>query len=199
MDSTRPRPSHSHWTTDRGQASTPSKSVPEYWNGHIPWISAASMYDTNIHDSERKVTSSAIGNGTRMAKAGSLLILTRGSMLYNRVPMGVASIDVAFNQDVRAFKIDKSLNTQFLVSLLVARESLIPINDPGIGAGKIDSEDLRRLPIVFPELAEQQKIADCLGSLDDLIAAEGRKLEALRQHKQGLMQQLFPSAEEGKG
>ena len=40
--------------------------------------------------------------------------------------------------------------------------------------------------------AEQQKIADCLGSLDDLIAAEGRKLEALRQHKQGLMQQLFP-------
>ena len=39
---------------------------------------------------------------------------------------------------------------------------------------------------------EQKKIADCLGSLDDLIAAEGRKLEALRQHKQGLIQQLFP-------
>ena len=45
---------------------------------------------------------------------------------------------------------------------------------------------------VPPTEAEQQKIADCLGSLDDLIAAEGRKLEALRQHKQGLMQQLFP-------
>lgn len=46
------------------------------------------------------------------------------------------------------------------------------------------------LPV--PEPPEQQKIADCLGSLDDLIVAEGRKLEALRQHKQGLMQQLFP-------
>ena len=43
-----------------------------------------------------------------------------------------------------------------------------------------------------PKSGEQQKIADCLGSLDDLIAADGRKLEALRQHKQGLMQQLFP-------
>ena len=43
-----------------------------------------------------------------------------------------------------------------------------------------------------PTIAEQQKIADCLGSLDDLIAAEGRRLEALRKHKQGLMQQLFP-------
>lgn len=39
---------------------------------------------------------------------------------------------------------------------------------------------------------EQRRIADCLGSLDDLIAAEGRKLETLRRHKQGLMQQLFP-------
>ena len=41
--------------------------------------------------------------------------------------------------------------------------------------------------------AEQRKIADCLGSLDDRIAAEGRKLAELREHKKGLMQQLFPS------
>ena len=43
-----------------------------------------------------------------------------------------------------------------------------------------------------PKSGEQQTIADCLGSLDDLIALEGRQLEALRQHKEGLMQQLFP-------
>ncbi len=46
------------------------------------------------------------------------------------------------------------------------------------------------LPV--PEPAEQLEIADCLGSLDDLIAVERRKLEALRDHKKGLMQQLFP-------
>lgn len=46
-----------------------------------------------------------------------------------------------------------------------------------------------------PTATEQQKIADCLGSLDDLIAAEGRKLDALRQHKKGLMQRLFPRPE----
>ena len=56
----------------------------------------------------------------------------------------------------------------------------------------ITNDDLMRMPIPTPSPREQQKIADCLGSLDDLIAAEGRKLEALRQHKQGLMQQLFP-------
>jgi len=43
-----------------------------------------------------------------------------------------------------------------------------------------------------PDKAEQRKIADCLGTLDHLIAAEGRKLAALRDHKKGLMQGLFP-------
>lgn len=57
----------------------------------------------------------------------------------------------------------------------------------------INSSDLESVSVWIPPTpAEQQKIADCLGSLDDLIAAEGRKLAALRDHKNGLMQQLFP-------
>ena len=56
----------------------------------------------------------------------------------------------------------------------------------------ITNTDLLQMPIPTPSSREQQKIADCLGSLDDLITAEGQKLEALRHHKQGLLQQLFP-------
>ena len=57
----------------------------------------------------------------------------------------------------------------------------------------ISAKRISAVPIpIPPTVAEQRKIADCLGSLDDLITVEGRKLEALRQHKQGLMQQLFP-------
>ncbi len=51
---------------------------------------------------------------------------------------------------------------------------------------------LAALSIAFPDAAEQQKIADCLTSLDEVIAAQGRKVEALKAHKRGLMQQLFP-------
>ena len=57
---------------------------------------------------------------------------------------------------------------------------------------RIGLDDLKNLPMQIPAAPEQQKIAGCLGSLDDLIAAENRKLEALRQHKKGLMQRLFP-------
>ncbi len=49
---------------------------------------------------------------------------------------------------------------------------------------------------VPPSLIEQQRIADCLTSLDELIAAQTQKLDTLKVHKKGLMQQLFPSSEE---
>ena len=68
------------------------------------------------------------------------------------------------------------------------------VNEAGDGGVRVRIyyRDISQLRLIVPEVVEQQEIADCLGSLDDLIVAEGRKLEVLRQHKQGLMQQLFP-------
>ena len=60
----------------------------------------------------------------------------------------------------------------------------------------VSKSALENVPLCYPnDPEEQQRIADCLGSLDDLIEAEGRMLDVLWHHKQGLMQQLFPSLE----
>ena len=53
-------------------------------------------------------------------------------------------------------------------------------------------KQLEQVDTLFPEPAEQRKIADCLGSLDDWITAETEALAALRRHRTSLMQQLFP-------
>jgi type I restriction enzyme S subunit len=58
----------------------------------------------------------------------------------------------------------------------------------GISASRMRNLRLP-LPLTKPE---QQKIADCLSSLDELIAAQARKVDALKTHKKGLMQKLFP-------
>ena len=66
-------------------------------------------------------------------------------------------------------------------------------NLEGIRDGKMISyKQFSELRIPYPSLAEQQKIAECLSTLDELIQAESRKLDALKAHKKGLMQRLFP-------
>jgi len=68
------------------------------------------------------------------------------------------------------------------------------------GSLSIDEDDLLALPVPLPSgktsLREQQKIAECLSSVDDLIAAQARKVEALKTQKNGLMHQLFPREDE---
>jgi type I restriction enzyme S subunit len=61
---------------------------------------------------------------------------------------------------------------------------------------EISLDALRNIRLFHPKPAEQQRIASCLSSLDALITAETQKHEALKTHKKGLIQQLFPSLEE---
>ena len=61
------------------------------------------------------------------------------------------------------------------------------------GLLNISADTFFNLSFAIPDPKEQQKIADCLSSIDELINLREQKLTALKQHKKGLMQQLFPS------
>jgi len=56
----------------------------------------------------------------------------------------------------------------------------------------INSKSLAKITVVIPKSKEQQKIANTFTSLDNLIEAQTKKVETLKQHKKGLMQKLFP-------
>lgn len=66
----------------------------------------------------------------------------------------------------------------------------------GGGVQNLNADVIKGLPVRYPTIPEQQRIASCLSSLDALIAAEVRKLKALRTHKMGLLQQLFRSPDQ---
>jgi type I restriction enzyme S subunit len=57
----------------------------------------------------------------------------------------------------------------------------------------LSQENISKFKVLIPRKKEQQKIADCLSSLDELISVQSRKLETLKIHKKGLMQQIFPT------
>lgn len=86
----------------------------------------------------------------------------------------------------------------FIYSLLnsTAFRSTIEDNSTGSTRKRIGLDVLKNLTMFVPKKPEQQKIADCLSSIDDLISAQAEKIEALKAHKKGLLQGLFPSTEE---
>ncbi|OUD11690.1 hypothetical protein TPSD3_16685 [Thioflexithrix psekupsensis] len=65
--------------------------------------------------------------------------------------------------------------------------------DDGVKQTNLKKDDVLECSIFLPTLPEQQKIAACLSSLDELITTQSQKLDALKKHKKGLMQQLFPA------
>ena len=172
---------------------TPPKDNFEYWNGSIPWISASSMRGLIYSTSDKKITEKGLKNGSRLAKKGSLLLLVRGSMLFNKIPIGIAGIDVAFNQDLKSITVNESSTSQYLLYWFISKEPklLDKVTGTGIGAGKLDLTDLKDLNIVLPNLSEQTKIANFLTSIDEKINLLKEKATALAEYKKGMMQKIF--------
>lgn len=91
-------------------------------------------------------------------------------------------------------KADTSM--QFIAYILGSGKGRAALSELATGTSgsmkNIAKANVLELPVVTPGPKEQQKIADCLSSLDVLIAAHTEKLDALKTHKKGLMQRLFP-------
>ncbi|HCH0056871.1 restriction endonuclease subunit S [Vibrio parahaemolyticus] len=178
---------------DMKSGNTPSKSNQNFWGGTIPWISASSMKGNVFSESEQNVTQLALENGAKLASKGSLLLLVRGSMLFNKVPVGFAGRDVTYNQDVKAINLKNGDDNSYLFYWFKANEYklLSMVTGTGIGAGKLDSEELLNLPFHQPKLAEQQKIVSFLSKVDEKITLLTEKKNKLTEYKKGVMQQLF--------
>ena len=71
--------------------------------------------------------------------------------------------------------------------------------DDGLTQTHLSKGNVLDCPLAIPSRkSEQRRVTDCLASLDAMIAAQAQKLDALRTHKRGLMQQLFPSPEDAE-
>lgn len=174
---------------------TPSKGNFEYWNGSIPWVSAKDMKHMVLDDTGHHITDAAVEDGAKLVPAGTVLMLTRGMTLLKDVPICLLVRPMSFNQDVRALRPTNGFDGRFLSYLLVGNKQRIRsmVDIAGHGTGRLNTDRLKKLKLLFPPPDEQHRIANCLASLDDLIAAQGEKLDALRAHKRGLMQRLFPT------
>ena len=90
----------------------------------------------------------------------------------------------------------RNLNSKILYYLLNRNPYFLAFDD-GVKQTNLRKEDVLNCPLLIPKNPEEQeKIADTLSSIDDLIKAQIEKVEALQSHKKGLLQGLFPNVNE---
>ncbi|NIK72983.1 type I restriction enzyme S subunit [Thermonema lapsum] len=98
------------------------------------------------------------------------------------------------SQDIPAFDFNSGYDPYYFVYYLGQEKIYTNLEklSTGTGSKRIHPKEFLQVEFLFPSLPEQQKIAACLSSLDEVIAGEREKLALLQQHKKGLLQQLFP-------
>ena len=132
------------------------------------------------------------------AKEGDVLLSHKGTVGEVAVVRKISTPYLMLTPQVTYYRVKdrKKLSNEFLAQLFVAdafQSNLVEVSGGGTRA-YIGITEQAKLRLQLPkDVEEQQRIASCLSSLDTLITAETQKLDALKTHKKGLMQQLFPS------
>ena len=167
---------------------TPSKKEEKYWNGDFVWITAQDFKGKYINDSILKLTKFG-KDKARVIPKNSVLVTCIASIGLN----AINKVECSTNQQINAICCNQEYNYEYMYYLVtyntknlkqLAGQTAVPI------ITKKSFEEFEVYAIEYYD--EQQKIADCLSSLDELIEATSRKVEILKEHKKGLMQQLFP-------
>ncbi|EGI71751.1 type I restriction-modification system, specificity subunit S [Pseudoalteromonas distincta] len=101
----------------------------------------------------------------------------------------------AASNDVIVIRPNAKVSAAYMLHILKNDEfiNFVMKGAKGVKMPRGDIASIKAYPVALPRLPEQQKIADCLSSLDKLVSANNQKLDALKAHKKGLMQQLFPA------
>ena len=181
----------------RGSGHTPSKSNPEYYNGGINWVSLADSKRLDsglISTTTIEISEKGIQNSSAMLHPKGTVLISRdagiGKSAVMSLPMAVSQHFITWTCNPRL------LYNWFLYHLLQNAKPHFERAASGSTIKTIGLNFFIDLSFHIPALSEQQRIAECLSSLDELITAETQKIDALKTHKKGLMQQLFPSPEE---
>lgn len=145
------------------------------------------------------------GNSAReLGLISGKYLFDRGHVLYSKIRPALNKVvlpdfEGICSADIYPIRPIKNRMSRRFLAYLLSSETFVKYakkHSDRSKIPKINRESLLAYASGVPSLPEQQRIADCLTSLDDIIAAESQKLVALTIHKKGLMQQLFPSVED---
>lgn len=168
----------------------PGRNKPTLFNGDIPWITIADIKTTKISTSINMLFVSekeACEISSKILPVGTVIMSCVGQFGI----VGISINRVIINQQLHSFICSELLNNYFLMYSLVTQVNFMDQVSTKTSVPYMNKENCNSIPIYYPQMEEQTKIADFLTSVDDKIQQLTKKKALLEQYKKGVMQQIF--------
>jgi type I restriction enzyme S subunit len=170
---------------------TPKTSIPDYWDGNIPWLSVVDFNTGNkfVYETEKTITQKGLENSsTKMLDTNDVIISARGTV----GAIAVLKRPMAFNQSCYGIRNVQNKSVQEYLYYLT-KDAISNLQQMAHGGvfDTITRETFSAIDIKIPPLPEQRAIASVLSSLDDKIDLLHRQNKTLEAMAETLFRQWF--------
>ena len=170
---------------------TPNRANNEFWNGSIPWVSTALIDFNVIKAADEFITEHGLNNSSAKLFPKNTLLMAMYGQGKTRGKVAILGIEAATNQACAAIMFNEGVDTNFAFHNLSGRyDEIRELSNAG-SQENLSAGLIKELKLSYPQITEQQKIADFLSAVDDKITALSAQKTALTQYKQGMMQRIF--------
>ena len=172
------------------QGGTPRKNRPEYWDGHIPFVTGADLtgFRIGVSNARSFLTTDGLYSGdTVVCEPGALLLATRTAVGL----AGMATEVMGGSQDITCLVANGRVDSEYLCRALLRLAPSLQRKSRGTTIQGISREDATSLPILLPPLAEQRAIATVLDSIDEAIERTEAVIAATERLRDALLHQLL--------
>lgn len=152
------------------------------------------MKRLRLRDTEDHITLEAAEEGSRLVPVSTIFVVIRGMILARNIPVAIADVPMAFNQDMKALLPTGAVESEYLLyALCFRREALIPeIGRSAHGTRRIGTASVESLLVPVPrDPEEQREIADVFNALDKREDTAKQKLATLRDLFSSLLDLLM--------
>ncbi|WP_436463305.1 restriction endonuclease subunit S [Acinetobacter seifertii] len=175
---------------DMNSGGTPKSSVPEYYDGDIPWVSIADMTNHGkwISTTERNLSLLGLENS-------SARIYPKNTILYAMYASigecSIAKVEVSSSQAILGIRPKDCLHYEFLYFYLCSLKDRIKLQGQQGTQSNLNAGMVKDFKIYLPNFEEQKAISNVLNICDEEILVLQKKLDCLKREKKALMQQLL--------
>jgi len=169
---------------------TPKTTVPEYWNGNIPWLSVKDFNNDKryVYSTEKHISQSGFENSpTKMLHKDDIIISARGTV----GEIAMIPFDMAFNQSCYGIRASRGIDKPFLYYLLKNCISQLKRMTHGSVFDTITRDTFANIEVDIPDAETQKRISSVLADIDNKIEVNDAINDNLQQQAAALFSSLY--------